>query len=401
MDCFIKQLKDNDCAFASLKMLLAYYSKNKEYLYLKQDLDVEDYSLWDVIQIAKRYGVEIQGVKVKNLSDTLTLDFQPFLALLKEENSNISHLVFVKTIKKTKLLIYDPKNGKYWLKKADFLKRFSGIFLRVISYNPSYYKAENVKIVKKTGIIIGNIVKALSSILLVVGFYFVNENSYFFIPLAFVLGFVLLSFVSNLIIKHSSYKFDKDVSTMIYSNENKNFIRKYEDLLKYKTMIFTSPSILLTNVLLILFLVAITCINDVKNIAFIGVLLVIGVLDFVLFNKIKRHFSFKIEDLEKKISRHGISEQDFTHYFNLLNRETNKFSSIILAKKYIIGFVIFILVFVLMAISKIISLNYLLFNFLIYDLIYQYFHKIISYGENNEEYKVLKAKFVSLLRPSK
>ena len=81
--------------------------------------------------------------------------------------------------------------------------------------------------------------------------------------------------------------------------------------------------------------------------------------------------------------------------------ETNKFSSIILAKKYIVGFLIFVLVFVLMAISKIISLNYLLFNFLIYDLIYQYFHKIISYGENNEEYKVLKAKFVSLLRPSK
>ena len=93
MDCFIKQLKDNDCAFASLKMLLAYYSKNKEYLYLKQDLDVEDYSLWDVIQIAKRYGVEIQGVKVKNLTDTLSLDFQPFLALLKEENSNISRII--------------------------------------------------------------------------------------------------------------------------------------------------------------------------------------------------------------------------------------------------------------------------------------------------------------------
>ena len=54
-----------------------------------------------------------------------------------------------------------------------------------------------------------------------------------------------------------------------------------------------------------------------------------------------------------------------------------------------------------MAISHQVSLNYLLFNFLIYDLIYQYFQKLISYNENNEEYKMLKAKFVSLINPSK
>ena len=46
MDCFIKQLNEKDCGFASLKMLLAFYSKNKEYLYLKQDLDRENYSLF-------------------------------------------------------------------------------------------------------------------------------------------------------------------------------------------------------------------------------------------------------------------------------------------------------------------------------------------------------------------
>ena len=100
MDCYIKQLRDNDCAFASLKMLMAYYSKNKDYLFLKQDLDRENYSLWDIIQIAKKYGIEIQGVKISNMRKRFTLDYQPFLALFKDSNNENGHLVFVRKIKK-------------------------------------------------------------------------------------------------------------------------------------------------------------------------------------------------------------------------------------------------------------------------------------------------------------
>ena len=401
MDCFIKQLNEKDCGFASLKMLLAFYSKNKEYLYLKQDLDKESYSLWDLIQIAKKRGVEIQGVKICDTKRQFTLDFQPFLALLKDESDNSSHLVFIRKVKKRKILIYDPKKGKYWTKLSHFYERFTGIYLRVISYNPSYYKAENTKFIKKTGMIVGNLLKAFSSILLMVGFYFVKEDTYFVIPLAFVAGFMILSIVSSTIIKSSAYKFDRVISKRVYNSENNNFLRKYEDLLRYKTMVYTNPSILITNLLLVLFFVIITCLNDVKNAAFLGVIFAIGLLDYFVFKKIKMRYSLKIEALEAKTAKHGISEQDFVYNFNLLSKTTNNFGTILLLRKYIIGFFIFATVFVLMAISHQVSLNFLILNFLIYDLIYQYFQKLISYSENNEEYKMLKAKFVSLINPSK
>ena len=401
MDCYIKQLRDNDCAFASLKMLMAYYSKNKDYLFMKQDLDRDNYSLWDIIQIAKKYGVEIQGVKISDMTKQFTLDFQPFLALFKDINNENGHLVFVRKIKKKKLLIYDPKKGKYWMKLSKFHEIWSGIYLRVISYDPAFYRAEDTKIFKKTGMIVGNIINALSSILLMIGFYFVRDDSYFIVPLAFVVGFVLFSILSNILIKRSAFKFDKAVSTQVYNKENKNFPKKYEEILKYKTFIFTSPSILITNILLILFFVVITCLNDIKNAAFFGVLFIIGLLDYFVFKKINNHCSNKIEDLENKLSKHGISENDFIYNFQILSKTTDKFATVLLLRRYIIGFFIFALTFVLMAISRQVSLNYLIFNFLIYDIVYQYFQKCISYGENKEEYKWLKAKFVSLLKPSK
>ena len=211
MDCYIKQLRDNDCAFASLKMLMAYYSKNKDYLFLKQDLDRENYSLWDIIQIAKKYGIEIQGVKISDMRKRFTLDYQPFLALFKDSNNENGHLVFVRKIKKNKMLIFDPKKGKYWMKMARFYEKWSGIYLRVISYEPALYRTEDTKIVKKTGMIVGNIISALSSILLLIGFYFVKDDSYFIVPLIFVVGFVLCSILSNIFCK-SSFKISKKFS---------------------------------------------------------------------------------------------------------------------------------------------------------------------------------------------
>lgn len=401
MDCYIKQLRDNDCAFASLKMLMAYYSKNKDYLFLKQDLDRENYSLWDIIQIAKKYGIEIQGVKISDMRKRFTLDYQPFLALFKDSNNENGHLVFVRKIKKNKMLIFDPKKGKYWMKMARFYEKWSGIYLRVISYEPALYRAEDTKIVKKTGMIVGNIISALSSILLLIGFYFVKDDSYFIVPLIFVVGFVLCSILSNIFIKRSAFNFDKAVSTKVYKRENKNFIKKYEEILKYKTFVYTTPSTLITNILLILFFVTITCLNDLKNVVFFGILFVIGLLDYFASRKIHQHYSHKIEDMEIKLAKPDISEKDFVFNFQLLSRTTDKFATIILLRRYIIGFFIFALTFVLMAISRQVSLNYLIFNFLIYDIVYQYFQKCISYGENKEEYKWLKAKFVSLLRPSK
>lgn len=400
MDCFIKQLKNDDCGFTCLKMMLAYKSKNKEYLFLKQENNKSPYSLRELMTIARKHGLEIQGLKIADESKEYDFGKDPFLAVFKTPNG-VGHMVFVRKVRRNKFLIFDPKNGKYWMKKERFLEKWAGIVMTVLYYKKKKFKSENLTIFKRKGIIIGNAIKSLSSIFLMVGFYFINENSYYIIPLIFVTVFVLLVIIGNAIIKRSSYNFDKNISNYIYSSDNKDFLGKYKDLLKYKAMIFVSPSELITNSLTALFFVLITSINNYKNAFFFAILIGITIIDFIIFNNVKRKYSSLLEETEEKLSREDISQEEFTRNYSFMTKMSNKFAGIVLFRKYFVTFLIFVLTFTLMAISKQISLNYLIFHFLIYQLVYQSSNKVIEYIGNNEESKKLKATFVSLLNRSK
>lgn len=400
MDCYIQQLQENDCSFACLKMILAYYSKNKEFLYLKQNLDRSNFSLWDIIEEAKRYGLDIQGVKIVELTYDQKIEKKPFLALFKTP-TGVGHLVFVRKIRRNRLLIYDPQHGKYWMKRRDFLEKWTGVYVKFIGYVPTKFKSENLTLFKRNGVIVGNIIRSLSSVFLMVGFYFIDESSFFSLPLLFVVLFVISITISNVFIKRSSAKFDEILATALYTPENKNFSQKYESLLKYKTMVFTSPSVLITNILVPLFFIIVTSINNIYNLGFFVVLLVITFIDYYIFERMKIKYSRKIEDLEARLSKENITQFEFEENFKKLNRNSDKFSTFLLLRRYIIGFIIFALTFVLMAISKQISLNYLIFHYLVYELVYQSLIKVVSYSSSNEEFKLLKAKFVSFLNGSK
>ena len=66
---FINQIKKKDCAFASLKILLANVYKKKDFLYVIQDKDDKSYSLKEIINEAKKYGVVLKGYKLEEISE--------------------------------------------------------------------------------------------------------------------------------------------------------------------------------------------------------------------------------------------------------------------------------------------------------------------------------------------
>ena len=63
------QIVDGDCGFACLKMMLSYYHKDKNYLYLPQDLNKNNYSFLEIIDIAKKYNLFLKGYEIVDLNN--------------------------------------------------------------------------------------------------------------------------------------------------------------------------------------------------------------------------------------------------------------------------------------------------------------------------------------------
>ena len=62
------QLSNNDCGYACLKMCLANIHHNKDYLSLTEDFKEDNYSMFDLISIAKKYNIEHKGYEVENIN---------------------------------------------------------------------------------------------------------------------------------------------------------------------------------------------------------------------------------------------------------------------------------------------------------------------------------------------
>ena len=80
---FIYQGNNFDCGYASLKMLLANVHNDKNYLYLSNEKKDESYSLSDLVNIGKKYGVNLIGKE---------MDYEFFLSKVKQKKK---FLVFV------------------------------------------------------------------------------------------------------------------------------------------------------------------------------------------------------------------------------------------------------------------------------------------------------------------
>ena len=122
MKYFIYQGNDHDCGFAALKMFLATLAKDKSYLYIPKPTKREYYSLDDLAEISKAYGITLDGNGCsKDYYDNL---IEPSLTLIDD-----NHVVMVKKKKKNFIIIYDPGCGVVRMKKDEFLRRWRCIVL--------------------------------------------------------------------------------------------------------------------------------------------------------------------------------------------------------------------------------------------------------------------------------
>lgn len=389
---FINQQGEKDCGFTSLKILLANLYKKEELLYIKNPYSKESLSLFEIIDVAKMYGVNLKGLKVNKIDFKMKIKSK-ILCLIKKDE--LYHMVYVYKSCRKRIKTLDPKNGYIDYKKEEFLNLWTGIYLEIESYD-KHKKFKFKPFIKKRFYLMAGIFQILSTCSILLGFYFMDEKYRFFVPLIFFTVFIIFLILNNINSKRAIKNIDQVISSTnkeIKSNFNNYFI----NITKYKSLVLVSPLKFVTNIIVIIFSILILCLNEWLNVIFLSGLLITSFIDYFVFENIKKIYDKDITLLENKIKDNNLSNKEFNDIYLQLATKTNKFSSIVLIRKYLILFIIFCLVFTMMAITKSIGINFLVFYYAVYLLIYQNLNESLSFNKVIEQLRYYKLQFASLL----
>ena len=292
MKYFIYQGNDHDCAFAALKMLLANLAKDKSYLYIPKPAKREYYDLYEIAQLSKSYGVELEV-------NGCTRDYFDYL---KENSLSLideNHVVLIKKRKKRHIILFDPGRGKVKMRKDEFLRRWRCVVLEVVD-------AKNiVKIDKIRQSVISPKLNALScsvslfsACLLIAAFYLLNKTENFIYSLIFLSLFVTCQISEKFILYKQVYRFDKEFIPLYFDNKkncNKEKYVKYND---FKKKFFSYNREILSSVLLAFTVTFLLCFNDFRNVFAILALILIKLLEILIFSKSEQDMKNRISEIE-------------------------------------------------------------------------------------------------------
>lgn len=379
------QGNDHDCGFAALKMLLANKVKNKSYLYIKKPSKKKDYTFYDLIRIAKSYGITLISFNMP-VEDVRSI---PNKSLVTFKGN---HMVYVAKVGKRTITYVDPGIGKLIVSHSEFEKLWNGYLIECTNIRDARQitnKKERM-LPRWMGIVHYSIISVIFASLMV-GFYLVKDNSSILITLGFLLLFALAELVENWYILKELKYFDKLYLEKYFSRRyNQNQI-KYKEYVEYKSKYFIISKRLVSDLILISVFGILLCINDYRNVFVFLILLLVKMLDNKLFSKKEKENIKEIEGIEEN----AFSDSETIYYE--LNKANNIASRIALSsslKKVIYLFVCLCLAVGMMIASGVVSTNFIIFHFGIYFFTSVAFENVITFFYNYRDRKIRQARFL-------
>ena len=384
MNYFVYQTSENDCGFASLKMLLANLNKDKNYLLLKKESKTSNYTFYDLIEIAKSNNLLLKGYKYEK--DNFSFPKMPFLGLI-----NDNHLVLVTKVSKRCVFYNDPNKGKIKTSIKDFLNMFSFVGLEIVEHQKT--KATEFlssKIIPTRKRILKCLLSIIPAILLVVGFFFVKEDSYIFIPIIFLSLYALFELVEKwYLIKEINF-FDNFYIDKYFKNKHSI---KYEDYFVYnqfKKDAFIFENSLLNSSIIISLIVFICIFNNPINVVAILVVLLLTIFKKAIFSNSESKSRQNIDSGEQLIKKSNACVDDVKALVN----STNKFVFRKSTTDCVISFIILIISFLMMIYTKNISVNFIIFYFGVFSILYSNFDTCLSIDNKYSDYYKQKIDFI-------
>lgn len=381
MTYFCYQGNDKDCGFASLKMSMAKFTRNKDYLNLIKNKKKESYTFSDLIQLGKEHGFTIDAYvsESKSIND------------IKEGSIcviNSNHCVVVDKIKKNTIILLDPSEGKVTKKINNFIEIWDGKILEI-----SEAKIEQKFRLKKTRILPLKFILfqvAFSLILLsllLVGFLFIDKSENIIISIVILSLIPIVEIADNIITLKIINYFDKTYIPRYFSDisgSKKEAYYSYQDFKKKYLVLYKALS---SSAIIIIFICFILAINDMRNL-----LISVAILLFVFIEKML--FMKSDKDTKKDISIDEVSalQNDDKIDIDLLLKCNKKATHFVRRKSYRKCFEILVclfLTFVIMFVENTVSANFLIFHFGVYYLLFnncdQFLEGLFSYQDLSKD----------------
>ncbi|MCQ2087248.1 MAG: cysteine peptidase family C39 domain-containing protein [Bacilli bacterium] len=392
---YIPQITTNDCLFTAFKILLANIKDDERYLYLQEEEKHGAYSLLEIIEKAKTYGVTLLGFEATSKNELVQNDNYPIILNIKKENQGLHSVVVYKVTSKY-VYYLDSNSGKVKLSLEKFLSMWDMTGLMVTENLPSEVEPKTINLSTKKNPL-NRVFQALSAVSLVLGIYFIDEVSHILIPISLLVLGLVFEVVNKVIQIKDMKRFDNE--TMEYLKEMKpkfymEFLPRRE---KLKTSLFSSKNNFLFYFLCCAFVIFVMLLNNPLNIACVFVPIILAVLQSLVIVPVEKRKNIEVELLEVKFQR---EKSSLNAGKTLREIQDNAYKFVFFE---IIKNSIGVLLFFLSAIVTLIALKgFDLINmfFLVFTevFLYQNLNPIFSYEARKIEEKYNYMKFINLLQ---
>ena len=390
---FISQIGPNDCAFTCLKILLANYHHDKNYLFLPNK--DTPYSFAELESIASEHHMKTLGVKVENSEElTKSKDF-PFIATINKQKGS-KHSVLVLSVSRKYVKIFDPELGRRRMPIDDFYEMWDKKAL-IVQKEPGHKKVKCPQkvydFIDKKDKFILPIWQILSGVSLMAGMYFINANSYFFVPIIFFALFIICELFFRKSMITALKRMDDNYFEYKMVVDNSKYEDVYKTLEKYRYTALTIIPKLIYTMLISVFITALLVMNGIINVIYISLALVIAILHVLVFQPYFQARSNDISAQEKDISS---AENEFQFHM-AINKAHDSAYHVALSNNVINYLEIAVLLMTsitIMTISGIVNVIYVLFYLCISIYLKDNFVKMFEYSNQSEEFDGLLAKLL-------
>ena len=390
---FISQIGPNDCAHTCLKILLANYHHDKNYLFMP--CKDEPYSFMDVQKLAKEHHMELIGVKVSDASEFFNEKNFPLIATI-EKKKGVKHSVLVLSTSRKYVKVFDPENGKrkipfdtfveMWDKKALILKK-------EVEHKRVKYGQKVIDFIDKKDKFILPTWQLLSGISLMAGLYFIKADSYFFIPIIFFALFIIFEIFFRKSMISALKRMDESYFSYELTVDKSKYPDVYKNLENYRYTALTIIPNLIYTMLISVFITALLVMNGIINVIYISLALVIAILHVLVFKPYYKTKSNDIAEQENEIN----SAADYTQFRMAIDKAHDSAYHVALSSNlfnYLEIAVLLMTSITIMTISEIVNVIYVLFYLCISIYLKDNFIKMFEYDSHSEQFDNLLAKLL-------